>query len=72
VANRRRICYRAELDEGRKRIILIAAAIWAARKLSSFDGGKRVPAMICAIDEAERLLYESAALPTELRRLMVG
>jgi hypothetical protein len=27
--------------EGRKRVILIAAAILAARKLSQFDGGKQ-------------------------------
>jgi hypothetical protein len=40
------------MDEGRKRVLLIAAAILAARKLSPFAGGKSVPATICAIDDA--------------------
>jgi hypothetical protein len=40
------------MDEGRKRVILIAASILAARKLSNYDGGKRVPATICAISDA--------------------
>jgi len=31
------------VDEGRKRVLLIAASILAARKLAQFDGGKRVP-----------------------------
>ncbi len=34
------------MDEGRKRVLLIAAAILAARKLSGFDGGKRVGSRI--------------------------
>jgi len=42
------------MDEGRKRVLLIAAPILAARKLSNFDGGKRVPATICAISDAVR------------------
>lgn len=42
------------MDEGRKRALLIAAAILAARKLSSFDGGKRVPATVAAISDAMR------------------
>src|SRR5207247_449075 len=29
------------MDEGRKRVLLIAASILAARKLSHYDGGKR-------------------------------
>jgi hypothetical protein len=33
---------------------LIAAAILAARKLSSFDRGKRVPATVAAITDAVR------------------
>jgi len=37
------------VDEGRKRVILIAASILAARKLAQYDGGKRVPATMCAI-----------------------
>jgi hypothetical protein len=46
------------MDEGRKRVILIAAAILAARKLSPFDGGKRVPATIAAISDAVRWAEE--------------
>ena len=40
------------VDEGRKRVLLIAAAILAARKLSQYDGGKRVPATVSAISDA--------------------
>jgi hypothetical protein len=40
------------MDEGRKRVLLIAAAILSARKLSAFDGGKRVPATVTAISDA--------------------
>ncbi len=36
------------MDEGRKRVLLIAAAILAARKLAQYDGGNRVPATVCA------------------------
>jgi len=46
------------MDEGRKRVLLIAAAILAARKLANFDGGKRVPATICAIADAVRWAEE--------------
>jgi hypothetical protein len=46
------------VDEGRKRVILIAAAILAARKLSPFDGGKRVPATVAAISDAVRWAEE--------------
>ncbi len=46
------------MDEGRKRVILIAAAILAARKLSPFDGGKRVPATVSAISDAVRWAEE--------------
>lgn len=49
-------CY--EMDEGRKRVLLIAAAILAARKLSGFDGGKRVPATVAAISDAVRWAEE--------------
>jgi len=41
----------SSVDEGRKRVLLIAAAILAARKLSQYDGNKRVPATIAAISE---------------------
>lgn len=36
------------VDEGRKRVLLIAASILAARELAQFDGGKRVPATVSA------------------------
>jgi hypothetical protein len=42
------------VDEGRKRVILIAASIVAARKLAQYEGGARVPATICAISDAIR------------------
>jgi len=42
------------VDEGRKRVILIAASILAARKLGQYDGGKRVPDTMCAIADAIR------------------
>jgi hypothetical protein len=40
------------MDEGRKRVLLIAASILAARKLAQYDGGKRVPATIIAMTDA--------------------
>jgi hypothetical protein len=50
------------VDEGRKRVLLIAAAILAARKLASYDPDKRVPATMCAITDAvlwaEQILKE--------------
>jgi len=46
------------MDEGRKRTIGIMAAILAARKLAQFDGVKRVPATICAVDDAIRWAEE--------------
>jgi hypothetical protein len=57
------------MDESRKRVILIAASILAARKLAQFDGGKRVPATISAISDAvgwaEQILKEiDARWPT--------
>ena len=62
IANKRRICYPFPVDEGRKRVLLIAAAILAARKLSQLDPGKRAPVTVAAITDAvhwaERLLEE--------------
>jgi hypothetical protein len=58
MANERRRCYTASVDESRKRVILIAASIPAARKLASYDGGTRVPATICAISDAVRWAEE--------------
>jgi hypothetical protein len=47
------------VDEGRKRVLLIAAAILAARRLAAWDG-KPSPAVECAITDAialaERIL----------------
>jgi hypothetical protein len=51
------------MDEGRKRVLLIAASILAARKLAQYDGGKRVPAT--AIDDAIRWAEE---IMTEIDR----
>lgn len=42
------------MDAGRKRVLLIAASILAARKLAQYDGGKRVPATVAAIADAIR------------------
>ena len=41
-----------------KRMLLIAAAILAARKLAQYDGGKRVSETICAISDAIRWAEE--------------
>ncbi len=46
------------MEEGRKRVLLIAASILAARKLAQFDGGKRVPATVSAIAGAVRWAEE--------------
>ena len=46
------------MDEGRKRVLLIAASILDARKLAQFDGGKRVPATVSAIADAVRWAEE--------------
>jgi hypothetical protein len=46
------------VDESRKRVILIAASILAARKLAQYDGGKRVPATMSAIADAVRWAEE--------------
>jgi hypothetical protein len=47
-----------DVDEGRKRVLLIAASILAARKLAQFEGGKRVPATVSAIADAVRWAEE--------------
>jgi hypothetical protein len=46
------------VDEGRKRVLLIAASILAARKLAQYDGGKRVPATMIAIADVIRWAEE--------------
>jgi hypothetical protein len=50
-----------DVDEGRKRVLLIAAAILAARKLAQYDGGTRVPATISVIVDAIRWAEEILA-----------
>jgi hypothetical protein len=42
------------MEEGRKRVLLIAASILAARKLAMYEGGTRVPATVSAIADAVR------------------
>jgi hypothetical protein len=50
------------VDEGRKRVLLIAASILAARKLAQYGSEAQVPATICAIADAvrwaERIMQE--------------
>lgn len=46
------------MDEGRKRVLGIMAAILAARKLAQHDGGRRVPATVAAIADAVRWAKE--------------
>jgi hypothetical protein len=46
------------MDEGRKRVLLIAASILAARKLAQYDGGRKVPATVSAIADAVRWAEE--------------
>jgi hypothetical protein len=50
------------MDEGRKRVLLIAASILAARKLAQYDSGARIPATVAAIADgvrwAERIMEE--------------
>jgi hypothetical protein len=50
------------MDEGRKRVLLIAASILAARKLAQYEPGARVPATVSAIADsirwAERIMEE--------------
>jgi hypothetical protein len=58
-----------DVDEGRKRVLLIAASILAARKLAQYGSEAQVPATICAIADAvrwaERIMQEiDARWPT--------
>jgi hypothetical protein len=46
------------VEEGRKRVLLIAASILAARKLAQYEPGKRVPATICAVADSIRWAEE--------------
>ncbi len=59
VANKRRIAYYRTVDEGRKRVLLIAATILAARKLADWDGRPSPAfesAIVNAISVAERIM----------------
>jgi hypothetical protein len=53
------------MDEGRKRVLLIAASILAARKLAQLDGLRRSPAfesiIADAITTAERIMQRIEA-----------
>jgi hypothetical protein len=60
-ANEWRKCYDLPVDEARKRVLLIAASILAARKLAQYDGEKRVPATVSAIADAVRWAEEIMA-----------
>ena len=46
------------MDEGRKRVLLIAASSLAARKLAQCEGSMRVPATVSAISDAIRWAEE--------------
>jgi len=46
------------VDEGRKRVLLIAASILSAPKLAQYEPGKRVPATICAVADSIRWAEE--------------
>jgi hypothetical protein len=48
----------SRMDEGRKRVLLIAAAILAARKLAQFPSTPRVPATISAISDVIRFAHQ--------------
>jgi len=43
------------VDEGRKRVILIAASILASRKLADWDGGAASPKHTAAITDSVRV-----------------
>jgi len=49
------------MDECRKRVLLIAASILAARRLAQFEGGARVSDTICAISDSIRWAEEIMA-----------
>jgi hypothetical protein len=49
------------VDEGRKRVLLIAASILAARKLAQYEGAKKVPANVSAIADSIRWAEEILA-----------
>jgi hypothetical protein len=48
----------SSMDEGRKRVLLIAASILAARKLQQVDGVRKVPSTVSAVADAVRWAEE--------------
>jgi hypothetical protein len=50
--------YHVSVDEGRKRVLLIAASILAARKLSQYESGTRIPATVGVIAHSIRWAEE--------------
>ena len=69
MAKIKRSCYTSDMDEGRKRTLLIAACILAARKLAQWDG-RPSPALEStiadAITMAEKIMRRiDARWPTE-------
>jgi hypothetical protein len=55
---RRNVLDSLTVDEGRKRVLLIAASILAARKLAQYDRVRMVPATVSAIADAVRWAEE--------------
>lgn len=53
-AKKRRNVTLLDADEGRKRLLLIAASILASRKLAPYEGGMRTPATVSAVADAIR------------------
>ena len=43
------------MDEGRKRVLLIAASILAARRLADWSGGPEAPKHVAAIADSVRI-----------------
>jgi hypothetical protein len=43
------------MDEGRKRVLLIAASILAARRLADWDGGPPLPKFVAAVSDSIRI-----------------
>jgi len=51
-------CHTWYVDEGRKRALLIADSILAARKVAPYDGGRHIPATVAAVTDAVRWAEE--------------
>jgi len=65
VANKRRICYSVEVDEGRKRVLAIVAGILVARHLKTADdlfdskpSPKNQSLVAAAVQWAERIMQK--------------